>query len=192
MGNSNNPMGSIFDAADEGGVDGDDGFVPSPHDPIHSALRSGIDWDQARFPRGDSSAQEQALDGPRLVSATALPPTEEFFCCRVGPCRHYAEWLSEHDSAGDHVLTAVSGMCCGFSELVPLTEDTRFACTRYSPPWWSLRGLRRRIISVHRIGRAQRGLAGRAQLTLAEQVAEAIYNAVKGDAPELPRDPKRG
>jgi len=185
-----NPMGSIFDTDEEPSPFGEplgETYVPTPHDPMHSALRSGISWEG---PGATAKRPEHVLDSPRSQFAPALPPSEEFFCCRVGPCRHYSEWHSEQDSAGDHVLTAISSVCHAFHELVPLNEDTRFACTRYAPPWWSLRGLRRRIISAHRIGKAQRRQAGRTRLTLVEQALEAIYSAVKGDAPELPRDPK--
>lgn len=180
-------MGSIFDEPEEE----DQGFDPMPHDPLHGPLSSGFNWEQNRPLSGQDVKSDEALDRPRGQFTPALPPTDEFLCCVVGPCRHYHEWLAEHDSVGAQLLTEVHRACVGFAgERVSLDEGTCFACTSYSPPWWSVSGLRRRIISAHRIGVARRRFAGRQKLTPFEHVFEQLYSVVKGDAPELPRPPR--
>jgi hypothetical protein len=180
-------MGSIFDEPD--GEQDDNGFDPMPNDPINGPLSSGLDWEQAARP---GKGHEDVLDEPRGQFATSLPANEEFLVCVAGPCKHYGEYLAELDSASEHVLTEVNRVCTGFGETRTLTEGTCFACTHYAPPWWSLAGLRRRVISAHRIGSARRMYTRRKALRLGERVHEAIYNAVKGDAPELPRPQRKG
>jgi len=181
---SHNPLGSIFDKPE----DDDGGMSPMPNDPLHGPISSGFNWEQAQVPSGAVAKTDDALDAPRGQFAPALPPSEEFFCCQVGPCEHYGEWLAELDSAGARVMTEAHRVCTGFGqEAWAMDEGTRFACTGYSPPWWSPSGWRRRVISAHRINRMRRGLAKRTKLTLWERAVDAVYGVVKGDAPELPR-----
>lgn len=186
-----NPMGSIFDQPEEDESELD-AFSPMPHDPMHSALSSGLNWEQARVPGGQEAKSADVLDQPRGDNAPALPPSEEFLCCGVGPCKHYHMWLAEHDSLSDRLLTKVHRGCTGLgAELEVLDEGTCFACTSYAPPWWSISGMRRKIIVAHRIARANRLQAGRTKLSVLEQAFETIYDMVKGDAPELPRPPRQ-
>jgi hypothetical protein len=175
---SDNPMGSIFD---EQGEDVALGIDPMPHDPLHGPLRSGFPWEREQ--PGEGAPHER----PRGAESTALPPTEEYFICLVGPCRRYHEWLAEYDAVGATLLTKVHRMCMGYGKARSLDEGTCFACTRYAPPPLSLQGWRRRVISAHRIGVARQRLGGRTKLNWVERAVEAIYERVKGNAPELPR-----
>ena len=168
---------SIFDQ----GVDAE---VPAAmaHNPMTSQLRSDFPWAQ---PQQETTGQPH--EGPRTAFTPGLPANPEYLCCVDGPCRHYAERLVELDAVGAQVLTKVERVCLGFGQPDSLFEGTCFACTKYAPKVWTLKTLRRAIIIAHRVGKARRRL-GRRESNLRERVVEILYNFVKGDAPELPRD----
>lgn len=178
MRSKDNEFGSIFDAPDE-----DAGFDEAVigHDPMRGPLSSEIPWDRTPVP--------EIMKRPRTMTSGALPATDDFLLCLAGPCRYYAEWLEEGEFASPQVRTSIERVCAGFGEPAVMGECTRFACTRYAPPLWSLQGLRRRIISAHRLSVARRRLAGRQTPTIRERVIDAAYARVKGDAVELPVPP---
>lgn len=196
-------MGSIFDepasaeplhdpmlGAISPGAGGLHEMDPLPHDPMNGPLSQGFQWEQ-NAARTRAPSAEAALETERGQYEPALPANEEFLICTCGPCRHYGEWLDELDAVGTNLLTQVNRVCSGFGEPRVLgDEGTCFGCTHYSPPLLSLAGLRRWVISQHRLGVARRRLGRRAKLRPFEAVIEAIYSVVKGNAPELPRPPK--
>lgn len=103
--------------------------------------------------------------GPHMTEPPAYAPflTDDNFCCIIGPCKHYMEFLQDDPTALPEPEQHLIRLCHRMDyEVGPLemTEEAITACNQYRPPWWSVAGWRMRYIVAGRLRHARRAIAG--------------------------------
>jgi len=79
---------------------------------------------------------------PERIEEPPIPPTVENLVCTAG-CVHYRDWLIDSQDTGPG--RELQRFCRAFAtaeELMDISDGAVYACSMYTPPWWSLAGWR--------------------------------------------------
>lgn len=115
-----------------------------------------------RIPGTDDRIERHPFDPDDPDHEEIPPATVENLCCLAGPCKFYREVILEEPTEGDDQWAVLRRICKQYQDHESdwdLSEETMFACSALAPPWWSLRGQLRKLISWTELGMARRQLS---------------------------------